>query len=340
MPIPDSLLAALSAGLTDPTDQILVQSIFGTVDPQQIGQQIADLCRASLDQEISICEFWEVSVSFTIGLRLTSGQRTVAKFRSSDNITLPTLQAVCQVQEYLANCGFPAPQIILPPLQQGNTFASIETLLDEGENCDAHDPIVRRAMATGLAQQIQLAQSLVSLPNLPLSRLQSTQLWEKPHNALFDFERTCEGAEWIDLIAERTKAEYSNVNYPLRIGHMDWSVKNMRFHNGRLSAVYDWDSLRLENELVILGNTLKGFLTTWYVNVESIVPTPEEVNLFIQDYEFAREQTFTPSEQQKIRAAFLYSMAYTARCEHAIDPSGEQIRGSFREALQNYQAYG
>lgn len=340
MPIPDSLLAALSSGLTDLTDQILVQSIFGTVEPQQIGQQIADLCRASLGQEIAACEFWEVSVSFTIGLRLTSGQRIVAKFRSPNNITLRALQTVCQVQEYLANCGFPAPRMILSPLQQGNTFASIEALLDVGKNCDAHDPVVRRAMAIGLAQQIQLAQPLVSLPNLPLSRFQSTQLWEKPHNALFDFERTAEGAEWIDAIAEQAKAEYSSVNQPLRIGHMDWSVKNMRVDNGRLSAVYDWDSLRLENELVILGNALKGFLTTWYMNIESIVPTPEEVNLFIQDYESAREQAFTPSEQQKIRAAFLYSMAYTARCEHAIDPNGEKIPGSFREALQNYQAYG
>lgn len=339
MSISDSLLAALRSGLTDPTDRVLVQSIFSTVDPQQIGQQISDLCRVSLDQEIAACEFWEVSVSFTIGLCLASGQRIAAKFRSLDNITLAMLQAVCQVQEYLANCGFPAPRIMLPPLQWGNTLASIEVMLNVGENCDAHDPIVRRAMAIGLVQQIQLAQPLVNLLDLPLSRFQSTPLWEKPHNALFDFERTAEGAEWIDRIAARAKAEYSSASYPLRIGHMDWSVKNMRFYNGQLSAVYDWDSLRMENELIILGNALKGFLTTWYVNVKSIVPTPEEVNLFIQDYESAREQAFTRSEQQKIRAAFLYSMAYTARCEHAIDLNGEKFQGSFREALKNYQAY-
>jgi hypothetical protein len=339
MPAPDSLLAALSAGLTDPTDQLLVQSIFGTVDPAQIGQQICDLCRTLLNQEIAACEFWEVSVSFTIGLRLVSGQRVVAKFRSPANITLPTLQAVCQVQEYLANCGFPAPQIILPPIQQGDTFASIEALLDVGENCDAHNPLVRRAMAIGLAQQIRLAQPLVNLPHLPLSRFQSAPLWEKPHNALFDFERTAEGAEWIDGIAEQAKFEYSSTNYSPQIGHMDWSVKNMRFNNNQLSAVYDWDSLRVENELVILGNALKGFLTTWYVNVKSIVPTPKEINSFIQDYEFAREQAFTQTEQQIIRAAFLYSMAYTARCEHAIDPAGQKVRGSFREALRNFEAY-
>lgn len=339
MSVPNSLLTALSAGLTDPTDRILVQSIFGTVDPQQIGQQITDLCRASLDQEIAACEFWEVSVSFTIGLRLGSGQRIVAKFRSPANITLPMLQAVCQVQEYLANQCFPAPRMILPPLQQGNTFASIETLLDVGENCDAHDPAVQRAMVIGLAQQIRLTQPLLNLANLPLSRFQSTVLWEKPHNVLFDFERTAEGAEWIDAIAKKAKAEFSSSDHPLQIGHMDWSVKNMRFHNGQLSAVYDWDSLRLENELVILGNALKGFLTTWYVNVESIVPTPTEVNSFIQDYESARELPFTEAEQQKIRAAFLYSMAYTARCEHAIDSAGAKRRGSFREALQNHHAY-
>lgn len=337
MTIPDSLLTALSAKLTDPIDQILVQSIFDTIEPQQIGQQISDLCRSSLNQEVAACEFWEVSVSFTMGLRLESGQRIVAKFRSPENITLPTLQAVCQVQEYLANCGFPAPRIILPPLQQGNTLASIETLLDVGENCDAHNPVVQRAMAIGLAQQIQLAQPLVNLPHLPLSRFQSGSLWEKPHNALFNFERTAEGAEWIDAIAEAAKTAYSSSEHSLQVGHMDWSVKNMRFHNRQLSAVYDWDSLRLENELVILGNALKGFLTTWDVNVKSIVPTPEEINSFIQDYEFAKGQTFTRVEQQTIRAAFIYSMAYTARCEHAVDLVGQKIQGSFREALHNYR---
>ncbi len=339
MTVPDVLLSALSAELTDPTNQILVQSIFNTVEPQQIGQQISDLCRLSLDQEIAACEFWEVSVSFTIGLRLKSGQRIVVKFRSPANITLPTLQAVCQVQEYLANQGFPAPQIILPPIYHGNTLASIETLLDAGENCDAHDLSVRRAMAIGLAQQIQLAQPLGNLPDLPLSRFQSMPLWDKPHNALFDFERTAKGAEWIDAIAERAKAEYSSADYPLQIGHMDWSVKNMRFYHGKLSAVYDWDSLRLENELVILGNALKGFLTTWYVNVKSMVPTPDEIGLFIQEYESARGQAFTRVEQQTIRAAFVYSMAYTARCEHAIDSVGAKIQGSFREALRNCEAY-
>jgi hypothetical protein len=339
MTAPDLLIAVLNAELTDPTDQLLVQSIFGTTEPQQIGQQISDLCHSSLGQEIVACEFWEVSVSFTIGLRLESGQCIVAKFRTPANITLLTLQAVCQVQDYLANCGFPAPQIILPPIQHGNTLASIETLLDAGENCDAHNPSVRREMAIGLAQQIQLAQPLVNLPDLPLSRFQSTLLWEKPHNALFDFERTVEGAEWIDDIATSAKAEYSSANYPLQVGHMDWSVKNMRFDNSKLSAIYDWDSLRLENELVILGNALKGFLTTWYVNVESIVPTPEEVNLFIQDYESVRKQAFTRTEQQIIRAAFLYSMAYTARCEHAIDPIGAKNQGSFREALRSYELY-
>jgi hypothetical protein len=44
MTVPDVLLAALTE-LTDPTNQILVQSIFNTVEPQQVGQQISDLCR-------------------------------------------------------------------------------------------------------------------------------------------------------------------------------------------------------------------------------------------------------------------------------------------------------
>jgi Phosphotransferase enzyme family len=323
----------------DAADQILADSIFGLTDPKQIADWVAQMIRYHLHQEIVGCEFWELSVSFTVGLRLADGQRCVLKCRSAKNISLETLQAVGQVQQALADQGFPAPTLIVAPTQFGPCWMSVETLLDVGDNCDAHQPSIRRAMATGLAWQIQLARALPLTLPLPTSRFRASQLWEKPHNALFDFEQTQSGADWIDAIAASAKAVLANDQAPLQIGHMDWSIKNMRMHNGQLSAVYDWDSLRLETEPVIVGNAAKGFLVTWYVDAGIMVPTPEEVVQFVQDYEAARGLAWTAREHRVIAAAFLYSMAYTARCEHAIDQSGEKWTGSFREALWNASDY-
>jgi hypothetical protein len=333
-----SLSTQLAAGLADPANQLLIQSILGTSDAELISQTVQELCKLHLGQSITEVEFWEVSVSLTVGLRL-GRDRVVVKFRSPNNITLETLQTVCQIQQGLSEQGFPAPRLVLMPMSYANCLMSVEQLLDQGENCDAHDPIIRRAMAHGLAEQIRLAESFQQL-NLPRSRFHPTQLWEKPHNALFDFANTRRGAEWIDAIAAEAQAILQSYDAPLVVGHMDWSAKNMRFQNGRLSAVYDWDSLRLENELVIVGNAAKGFLATWYVEVGARVPTPEEVHQFIRDYEIAKGQAFTTADLRVITAAFIYSMAYTARCEHAIDPTGQKLNGSFRTALRNPLAYG
>lgn len=334
-----SVSLAQRLGTMDTTDRTLAESIFGFAEAEQIAASVIEIVQTHLHQQIDCCEFWEVSVSFTIGLRLSSGQRCVLKCRSPQNIRLDTLQAVCQVQQALADQGFPCPSLMVPPTQSGSCWISVETLLDAGENCDAHDSLVRRAMATGLAQQIQIAQTLPHTLPLPTSRFRAAALWEKPHNALFNFEKTQVGAEWIDAIAARAKAVLADHQAPLQIGHMDWSIKNMRVQNGQLSAVYDWDSLRLETEPVIVGNAAKNFLVTWYVEAGVMVPTPLEAHQFIHDYEQVRRTAWTIEERQTIAAALLYSMAYTARCEHAIDQTGEKWSGSFREALQNHSDY-
>jgi hypothetical protein len=333
-----SFLSQLTAGLADPENQLLIQSILGTNNAETISQTMQELCEVYLGQPIVEVEFWEVSVSLTIGLQLDR-DRVVVKFRSPSHMTLETLQVVCQIQQTLAEQGFPAPRLVLMPMLYANSLVSVEQLLDCGENSDAHDPEIRRAMAHGLAEQIRFAQPFYQ-SNLPRSRFYPNQLWEKPHNALFDFERTRQGAEWIDRIAAQAQTVLQSYDAPLVVGHMDWSAKNMRFQNGQLSAVYDWDSLRLEHELVIVGNAAKGFLVTWYVEAGELVPTPEEMQQFVRDYEAARSQTFTAAELRVITAAFIYSMAYTARCEHALDPTGAKWVGSFRAGLQNYLAYG
>jgi hypothetical protein len=86
----------------------------------------------------------------------------------------------------------------------------------------------------------------------------------------------------------------------------------------RLIAVYDWDSLSLVTETEAVGKAA----STWSALGEGIesAPSPEEVAAYVAAYEAARGRTFDDRERTAIGAEALYTLAYTARCEHAIDP--------------------
>jgi hypothetical protein len=160
-------------------------------------------------------------------------------------------------------------------------------------------------------------------------------LWPEPHNALFDFEATAKGAEWIDEVAEEAKRIIDGFDDEVVVGHTDWSVDQMRFKSGEVSVVYDWDSVRLEREVVVLGTAAATFTATWRFGVPN-PPSTEETWLFVEDYEVARGNPFSGEERAAIAAATIYVMAYTARCEHALDQKGKDLPGSFREALRTH----
>ncbi len=157
-----------------------------------------------------------------------------------------------------------------------------------------------------------------------------------PHNALFDFEATTEGAGWIDNAASKAKALVDDFDGWIIVGHTDWSVDQVRLESGKVSVVYDWDSLRPEKEVVVVGIAASNFTATWGLGVPNL-PTPEETQLFVKDYETARGEKFSGAEHEAIAAAAIYAIAYISRCEHAVDVEGEDLQGSFREALPHHK---
>lgn len=64
-----------------------------------------------------------------------------------------------------------------------------------------------------------------------------------------------------------------------------------------------------------------------------LVPTPDEVAAFIDDYDAARDQPLTAEQRSGIHAAAAFLIAYTARCEHALG-----ARGDFSQALRSHGA--
>jgi hypothetical protein len=315
---------------------ILARSILGTDDPRRISENLDAFCVAGLGSAIEETFFCELSVGAAFGLRLRDGRRIMLKAHPPDR-TPRFLDAVYQVQRRLYERGFPCPAPITDPLPFGHGFATVEAFVDEGEFADAHRPVIRCEIARTLARMIELAatvpdvRALSQAWKLPPDR----GLWPVPHNALFDFEATAAGAEWIDEIASKAKRVLDNSPGRMVAGHADWSVKHFRFKDGKVSVIYDWDSLRLDKEQNLVGHTATHFPYTEYFDVPRRA-SPEEARLFVEEYEIARGTPFSEQERIAVSAAAAYGLAYTARCEHAIDPEGKDLHGSFREALSSY----
>jgi hypothetical protein len=290
----------------------LERSIFGTDDPERIWKQVLEACPEAVE-----CFAFAVSVGALFGLGLRDGSRVALKIHLERDIG--ALDAVQRVQAHLVERRFPCPQ----PLGVRGA-ATLERWADEGVYRDAHDPAVRRVVARYLARLVPLTRPLRPLAGLgPYFPSPDGPLWPVPHNALFDFEATASGADWIDEIAREAKPLRDAGCGELVIGHGDWTVNHFRFAGLRPTIVYDWDSLNTDYETVFVGNSAASFTYTEHLPVE-VWPTASEASAFLADYEQERERPFTADELRAARAAAVYSRAYSARCTHAV---GKDARG-------------
>jgi hypothetical protein len=311
----------------------LSRSILGTADPREVRHDLDAYGKKHLGSKVEEVLFFQLSTGAAFGLLLSNGHRILLKAHPPER-PAEYLEAVHRVQDYLYRRGFPCPEPLIGPLPFSSGLATVDEFADRGELPNGHDPKVRREVAETLARQIELAGEAPDIRGLekgwPWPK--KDELWPPPHNALFDFEATGKGAGWIDETAARAKAIVDDFDGRIVVGHTDWSADQIRLENGKVSVVYDWDSLRPEKEVVIVGIAASNFTSTWSLGIPN-PPSPAETRLFVEDYEKARGGRFSEAEREAIAAAAIYAIAYIARCEHAVGTEGKGFRGSFREAL-------
>jgi Ser/Thr protein kinase RdoA (MazF antagonist) len=247
-----------------------------------------------------------------------------------------SLRAVYRVQAELARQGFPAPPCCGRPWGWEHGAVAAMTYLDGERPADPHLPSVRRAMAEALADVLRLAKPYRGTPDLPVSRLPGDQLWPPPHNVLFDLGAP--GGEWIDERARAARVVLDPVRQPAILGHTDFSAANVRVRADRVVAVYDVDSMALVDEVRLLASIAVHH--TYTGRDGEPCTSPEEARAFVGEYERVRGTPFTRAERDRLDAGAVFALAYTARCEHSLDPTGALLAGSARELLRTVPTRG
>jgi hypothetical protein len=315
------------------------EKIFGTGDPDRIGETVGRFCQDQLGSKTMEALFYRSSVGSVIGVRLTTGTDVVVKVYQ-ERWTASFLGAIQLVQRHLGRRGFPCPTPLFSarPLMTGRpNLVTAETWLSDPGMTVPTGPKARSASAAGLARQIDWCRDIPELSGLeddPLRPLVG-ELYPEPHSPLFDFAATADSAEWIDEFTTLAARQRECDDGPPVAAHTDWSARNVRVGDEAVVAVYDWDSMALVPESAAVGQAA----VTWSVTSEpggSEFPSVFQIAEFIRDYEAAADHQLTDAQWQAAGAAATGVLAYTARCEHALAMTGRasQHQGGARARLK------
>jgi hypothetical protein len=294
------------------------QAVFRTTQAEVVADRLEAFAGEALGSPVGEAQFYVSSAGCVAGVALHDGRRVVIKAYQSQ-WGRPFLSAVRRVQARLAAAGFPCSRPIFGPGSAGPALATVEELVpDPGMRTFTHSEMVLSAQ--GLAGQVELCRGL-SEPALrdhhPLSAAPD-DLYPQPHNPIFDFSLRAEDARWIDQLAEAAKAAKSVDDSPHTVIHTDWSARNVRIENGKFVVAYDWDSLAEATESIAVGQAAATWRSTGEPG-DPIAPGPDEVRAYLSAYESVAGHSFTDEQRQAGLAAALWVLAYTARCEHALE---------------------
>jgi len=301
----------------------VVEAIFGTNDPVSMAEALTEAVAATLAAPVIAAQFYEPRVGVVVGLELADGRAVVAKVHRATFVPLERLATIARVQTDLVAAGVPAPAPLAGPLVLGNGWLTVEEHRD-GDSADGYDPAVRRGMASALHDFVDAARPHAGSGVIGtwLGEPVIDDLWPEPHDLRFDFPGTAAGAEWIDDAARAARATLVAMALPDVVGHLDWRVQNLAFAGSRVSAIYDWDSVGLVPEAALVGSASVIHPVDSRLEQPDPLPTLDQLDGFVADYEAARGAQFDDDEREVLAAGQRWVASFGARCQHSDDLLG------------------
>ena len=271
-------------------------------------------------------------MSTVFGLRLAGGRDVVVKAREDDGRAASCVAA----QTRLAERGFPCARPLTPAVGVGVLAVHAEESRPGGELLPGDSPDVAVRYAAVFARLMaELAEVTVAppLPNPRWVRWDHTDSGVWPAIDFLDDRNQDAVPGYVVDTADRARKRMLAADLPCVLGHADFEAQNLRWRDGEVGAVHDWDSLAWLPEAALAGAACGAFASA---SPPTLAPI-ESSAAFLTAYQDLRGRRFTAEEQQVAWAASLWPAAHNARWEalHGDTPvSGDAVLAQAVERLR------
>lgn len=145
--------------------------------------------------------------------------------------------------------------------------------------------------------------------------------WPIPHDPIVNFRSTPGGFEWLDTLGRRAAEQIlaHRDAEKIVVGHADWYAGNTLIAGQVLVGTFDWE-LVADTEAVIAG-----FAAACYASSSTGsggLSTPEEVAMFMSDYDTVRGHPLSGQEQRAAAGAAAWILAFNARWQVGLIDHG------------------
>ncbi|GAA2811733.1 phosphotransferase [Crossiella cryophila] len=278
--------------------------------PGELPEWLPGWCVEVLGAEPVGVRFARRSLSAVFGLRLAGGLDVVVKARTDDGRAASCVAA----QKLLAERGFPCPLPITPVVGVGALAVHAEQSRPGGDLLRGDAPEVATRYAAVFARLMAELTEVRVAPPLPNPRWVrwdhgDSGLW--PSIAFLDRrDQSAVPAHILDT-AERARGRLLAADLPCVLGHADFEAQNLRWRDGNVWAVHDWDSLAWQPEAALVGAASGTFASA---SPPTLAPI-ESSAAFLATYQDLRGRRFTKAEQEIAWAASLWPAVHNARWE-------------------------
>lgn len=289
-------------------------------------------CTAHLGAAPSAVLFERRSLSEVVGLRLADGREVVVKAREDEGRAAACVAA----QARLAERGFPCPRPLTPAIAVGELAVHAEEFRPGGVPLPGDTPDVAVRYAAVFARMMAELTSVAVPPPLPNPRWvrwdhTNPGLW--PALGFLDSRDQSRVPAVVTETALRVRKRLPATDLPCVLGHADFEAQNLRWRDGDIWSVDDWDSLAWQPEAALAGAASGAFASATPPTLAPI----ESSAAFLEAYQESRGRRFTAEEREIAWAAGLWPALHNARWEalHGDRPvCGEAVRAQAAERLR------
>jgi Ser/Thr protein kinase RdoA (MazF antagonist) len=267
---------------------------------------------------------------------LAGGRDVVVKAREDDGRAASCVAA----QARLAERGFPCARPLTPAVAVGALAVHAEESRPGGELLRGDTPEVAVRYAAVFARLMTELASVTVAPPLPNPRWARWDhtgpgLWP-PIGFLDERDQGAVPAHVVDT-AERARERLLAAGLPCVLGHADFEAQNLRWRDGEVWAVHDWDSLAWQPEAALVGAACGTFASD---TPPTLAPVGSSA-AFLAAYQDLRGRRFTAAEREVAWAASLWPAVHNARWEALHGDAavcGAAVRAQAAERLRRANA--